>query len=77
MSMGNLSRRWFRVRALNAVGAGTWSNGSSPVTPAKPSVAPDAPAIGTATAGNAAAVIRWTAPATTAAPRSPATRSRC
>jgi Ca2+-binding RTX toxin-like protein len=55
---------WFRVRAVNTVGAGAWSNGSAPVTPVKPAVAPAAPALGAASAGNAAAVVRWTAPAT-------------
>jgi predicted phage tail protein len=51
----------FRVRALNAVGQGVFSGVSNTVTPA--TVVPGAPTIGTATAGNASATVRWTAPA--------------
>jgi len=51
----------FRVRAVNAIGNSAFSTASNAVTPA-PS-APDAPTIGTATAGNAQATVTWTAPA--------------
>ena len=54
---------WFRVRAVNSVGKGAWSNGSNPVTPMVPVTAPDAPAIGAVTGGSGLAVVRWTAPA--------------
>ncbi|WP_139721906.1 peroxidase family protein [Serinicoccus chungangensis] len=50
----------FRVRAVNAVGVGPLSAASNAVTPA---AVPAAPVIGTATAGNASAVVRWTPPA--------------
>ncbi|HET6530911.1 MAG TPA: peroxidase family protein [Actinoplanes sp.] len=49
----------FRVRAVNAAGAGAFSAGAT-VTPA---TVPGVPAIGAATAGNASAVVRWTEPA--------------
>ena len=49
-----------RVRAVNAVGAGAYSAFSGAVTPA---TVPDAPGIGTATAGDAWATIDWTVPA--------------
>jgi Ca2+-binding RTX toxin-like protein len=51
------------VRAINRVGTGQASARSAAVTPAAPAVAPGAPTIGTATPANAAATIRWTAPA--------------
>jgi Ca2+-binding RTX toxin-like protein len=51
----------FQVRAINAVGQGALSAVSNTVTPA--AVVPGAPTIGTATAGNASATVRWTAPA--------------
>jgi titin len=54
---------WFRVRAVNPVGTGAWSDGSNPVTPMVPVTAPHAPAIRAATAGSGVAVVRWTAPA--------------
>jgi hypothetical protein len=54
----------FRVRAVNAAGAGAFSTASNAVTPVAPT-APGVPTIGTATAGNASAVVRWTAPAAT------------
>ena len=54
---------WFRVRAVNSVGKGAWSDGSNPVTPMVPVTAPDAPAIGAVTGGSGLAVVRWTAPA--------------
>ncbi|GAB1693560.1 peroxidase family protein [Krasilnikovia sp. M28-CT-15] len=59
----------FRVRPVTDAGPGEFSTASEPVTPtAAPDtpgipVAPDAPAIGTASAGNGTAVVRWTAPA--------------
>jgi hypothetical protein len=49
----------FQVQAVNAVGAGAFSALSNAVTPA---TVPGAPAIGTATSGNASALVRWTAP---------------
>ncbi|HEX8345127.1 MAG TPA: peroxidase family protein [Actinoplanes sp.] len=52
----------FRVRAVNATGTGAFSARSNTVTPAAPT-APGVPTIGTATAGDASAVVRWTAPA--------------
>jgi hypothetical protein len=52
---------WFRVRAMNAVGKGAFSNGSNPVTPMAV-VAPGAPAIGTVTAGTGQALIGWSPP---------------
>ncbi|HKS00863.1 MAG TPA: peroxidase family protein [Arthrobacter sp.] len=55
----------FQVRALNAIGTSDFSALSNAVTPAVPAVA-GAPTIGTATAGNAQATVRWTAPATVA-----------
>jgi hypothetical protein len=51
----------FRVRAANAIGVSAFSATSNTVTPVVP-VAPGAPTIGTATAGNASAVVRWTPP---------------
>jgi hypothetical protein len=53
----------FRVRAVNAVGAGAYSAASNAVTPAAATV-PGAPVIGTATAGNTTATVRWTPGAT-------------
>jgi hypothetical protein len=52
----------FRVRAVNANGPGAYSTASNTVTPAAPT-APGVPTIGTATAGNASAIVRWTPPA--------------
>jgi Ca2+-binding RTX toxin-like protein len=52
----------FQVQGVNAVGAGPFSALSNAVTPAAPT-APGAPTIGTATAGNASATVRWTPPA--------------
>ncbi len=50
----------FTVAAVNAVGTGTASPLSNAVTPY---TVPGAPTIGTATAGDAAATVTWTAPA--------------
>ncbi|WP_230117464.1 peroxidase family protein [Arthrobacter sp. Bi83] len=52
----------FQVRAVNALGASAFSALSNAVTPSAPVLA-SAPAIGTATAGNAQVTVRWTAPA--------------
>ena len=52
----------FQVQAENAIGTSPFSALSNPVTPAEPVFA-GAPGIGTATAGNAQATVRWTAPA--------------
>ncbi|WP_260680590.1 peroxidase family protein [Arthrobacter sp. KBS0703] len=51
----------FQVRAVNAIGASAFSALSNAVTPAAPVLA-SAPAIGTATAGNAQVTVTWTAP---------------
>jgi len=51
----------FQVQAGTAAGTGAFSAPSNAVTPS--ATAPDAPTIGTATAGNASAVVSWTAPA--------------
>jgi Ca2+-binding RTX toxin-like protein len=53
----------FQVAATNAIGPGAFSGLSTAVTPSAPVTAPDAPVIGTATAGNTSAVVNWTAPA--------------
>jgi hypothetical protein len=50
----------FTVQAINAIGTGPASAASNAVTPA---TVPGAPAIGTATAGNAQATVSFTAPA--------------
>ncbi len=55
----------FQVRAVNAMGASAFSALSSSVTPM---TVPGAPVIGTPTRGNAAAVVRWAAPATGGSP---------
>ena len=52
----------FTVQAINAVGTGPASSLSNAVTPFAPTV-PDAPTIGTATAGNGQATVSWTTPA--------------
>jgi alpha-tubulin suppressor-like RCC1 family protein len=49
----------FTVTATNALGTSPASAASAPVTPPAP---PGAPVIGTATPGNASALVRWTAP---------------
>jgi manganese oxidase len=50
----------FQVRAANTLATGVFSGASEPVTPA---AAPGAPLAGAVTAGNASALVRWTAPA--------------
>jgi len=50
-----------QVQASNVVGSSAFSALSNTVTPA--ATAPDAPTIGTATAGNASALVTWTPPA--------------
>ncbi|WP_236783068.1 peroxidase family protein [Arthrobacter sp. QXT-31] len=55
----------FQVQAENAMGTSPFSALSAAVTPAAPVFA-GAPTIGTATAGNAQATVRWTAPAAVA-----------
>ena len=50
----------FTVTATNAVGTGAASGASSPVTP---TTVPGLPTIGAATAGDASAMVTWTAPA--------------
>jgi Fibronectin type III domain len=50
----------FQVQAVNAAGTSPFSALSNAVTPA---TVPGAPLIGTATRGNASALVRWTAPA--------------
>lgn len=50
----------FDVAAVNSIGTGAVSKRSATVTPL---AVPDAPTVGTATAGDALATVRWTAPA--------------
>jgi hypothetical protein len=52
----------FSVAAVNALGTSAFSGLSNTVTPSAGAV-PGVPAIGTATAGNATATAKWTAPA--------------
>ena len=52
----------FDVAAVNSVGTGAFSARSTSVTPR---TVPGAPTIGTPTAANASATVRWTAPAAT------------
>ena len=63
----------FTVAAINALGTGGPVGVSNAVTP--PPV-PEAPTIGTATAGNAQATVSWTAPGSDGGSASPATWSR-
>ena len=53
----------FTVTATNAIGTGAASTASSAVTPEAPETAPGAPTGVSAVAGNASAVVSWTAPA--------------
>ena len=55
----------FQVQAVNALGASVFSALSNAAVPAAPVFA-GAPAIGTATAGNAQVTVRWSAPAAVA-----------
>jgi hypothetical protein len=59
----NGSSYTFQVAATNSTGTGGFSASSTAVTPAAGVTAPGAPAIGAPTAGNGAATVRWTAPA--------------
>jgi hypothetical protein len=52
----------FRVAAINAIGTGGYSAASASATPAPSTTAPGAPTGVTASAGNAQAVVSWTAP---------------
>jgi len=51
----------FAVSAVNAAGTSAGSAASNQVTP-NPATVPGRPTIGTATAGNTAATVTWTAP---------------
>jgi titin len=62
--LANGTSYYFRVRALNAVGAGAYSAESSAVVPAGP---PPAPTAASATSGNAQADVSWSAPSTNGA----------
>jgi subtilisin family serine protease len=53
----------FTVTAHNAVGPGTPSADSAPVTPGAPLAAPSAPVMGTPDLGSTAVRVKWTAPA--------------
>jgi Ca2+-binding RTX toxin-like protein len=53
----------FQVAATNAEGTGAFSAPSNAVVPVPRATAPGAPAITSATAGNATVTLRWTAPA--------------
>ncbi|MGC4937303.1 fibronectin type III domain-containing protein [Kribbella sp. DT2] len=53
----------FAFAAVNAIGTGTFSGKSNTVTPAPTGAVPGTPGIGSATAGNATATAKWTAPA--------------
>jgi hypothetical protein len=53
----------FDVSAYNYAGTGAPSARSALVTPAAPAGTPSAPTLGTVTAGNGSATLRWTAPA--------------
>ncbi|MCU1357537.1 MAG: fibronectin type protein [Acidimicrobiales bacterium] len=52
----------FTVAAVNSAGTGSESTASDPVTPVAAATAPEAPTIGTATAGDGQVVLTWTAP---------------
>ncbi|MDT5030578.1 MAG: hypothetical protein QOC94_749, partial [Actinoplanes sp.] len=60
----------FQVQAANVVGAGAFSAASNTVIPLAPivAVAPGVPTIGTATAGDTTAVVRWTPPVSNGGP---------
>lgn len=55
----------FKVTARNSIGTSTTSLASNAVTPMATATVPDPPVIGTATAGDASAVVHWTAPTNT------------
>ena len=57
-----------QVRATSDAGTGAFSALSNAVTPAVPVVVPSAPTIGDVTGSNAAALVRWTAPAAGSSP---------
>jgi hypothetical protein len=63
--LANGSAVMFQVLAANAIGAGPFSALSNTITPA---TVARPPAIGIATAGTAAAVVRWTRPANGGSP---------
>ena len=52
---------YYKVSALNSVGEGVASNERS-ATPSAPATAPSAPALNSATAGNASVALAWSAP---------------
>ncbi len=55
----------FRVEAVNAVGTGSASTASGPITTLTPATAPGAPTDVTAVAGDVSATVSWTAPTST------------
>jgi hypothetical protein len=58
----------FKVAARNAVGVGSFSKVSNPVTPAPAPSVPDSPKLPKATAGNAQATVSWNPPSNGCSP---------
>ena len=65
---------YYQVSAVNSVGEGARSNERS-ATPVAAATVPGAPTLNSATAGNGSVALAWSAPASTAARRSPGTGS--
>ena len=73
-SVVNGTTYYYQVSAVNSVGEGALSNERS-ATPAAPRRRPARRRSNSATAGNGSVALAWSAPVSTAARRSPATRS--
>lgn len=54
---------YYRIRAFNGSGSSSYSNTASVITPNPGATVPGAPVIGTATAGNALAIVNFSPPA--------------